>query len=38
MVLANWAVVWLGNAIGGGLIMGGVYAWLNQSKDEVYRD
>lgn len=38
LVLANWVVVWIGNTIGGGLIMGGAYAWLNKSKDEVYRD
>lgn len=38
LVLANWVVVWIGNTIGGGLLMGGVYAWLNKSKDEVYRD
>lgn len=28
-VLLNWAVVWVGNVIGGGLIIGGVYAWLD---------
>ncbi len=38
LILANWVVVWIGNTIGGGLLMGGVYAWLNKSKDEVYRD
>lgn len=28
--LSNWLFVWLGNYVGGGLIMGGVYAWLNR--------
>ncbi|WP_245631335.1 formate/nitrite transporter family protein [Corynebacterium humireducens] len=27
-VALNWSVVWLGNLIGGGLLIGGVYAWL----------
>ncbi|MHA2788062.1 formate/nitrite transporter family protein [Corynebacterium sp. S7] len=31
-VAINWAVVWLGNFIGGGLLIGGVYAWLNKTK------
>lgn len=38
MVLFNWGVVWVGNVIGGGILIGSVYAWLNRSKDEVYRD
>ena len=33
----NWTVVWIGNFIGGGLLMGGVYAWLNKGT-KVYRD
>ena len=33
----NWIIVWIGNFIGGGLLMGGVYAWLNKGP-EVYRD
>src|SRR5699024_7215912 len=33
----NWVVVWIGNFIGGGLLMGGVYAWLNKGPKE-YRD
>lgn len=28
--LENWVIVWVGNYIGGGLLMGGVYAWLNK--------
>lgn len=28
--LSNWLFVWLGNYVGGGLLMGGVYAWLNK--------
>lgn len=28
--LQNWMFVWLGNYVGGGLLMGGVYAWLNK--------
>lgn len=36
-VALNWILVWIGNIIGGGLLMGGVYAWLNRG-DEVYRD
>lgn len=36
-VLRNWAVVWLGNLIGGGLIMGGVYGWLNRTRTQ-YKD
>lgn len=30
--LMNWLIVWVGNYIGGGLIMGGVYAWLNRGN------
>lgn len=33
----NWVIVWIGNTIGGGVLMGGVYAWLNKGP-EVYRD
>ncbi|WP_312715017.1 formate/nitrite transporter family protein [Corynebacterium flavescens] len=36
-VAENWVMVWLGNLIGGGVLMGGVYAWLNQGPGE-YRD
>ena len=36
-ILHNWVVVWLGNFVGGGLIMGGIYAWLNLTKTE-YKD
>lgn len=36
-VSINWILVWIGNFIGGGLLMGGVYAWLNKGP-EVYRD
>lgn len=36
-VALNWVMVWIGNVIGGGLLIGGVYAWLNKG-DEVYRD
>ncbi|OHO65684.1 formate/nitrite transporter family protein [Corynebacterium sp. HMSC036D02] len=36
-VLANWSIVWVGNLIGGGFLIGGVYAWLN-SGPEAYRD
>lgn len=31
-VALNWAVVWLGNFVGGGLLIGGIYAWLNKTK------
>ncbi len=27
-VVLNWSVVWVGNLIGGGVLIGGVYAWL----------
>lgn len=36
-VLRNWSIVWLGNLVGGGLIMGGVYGWLNRTRTN-YRD
>ncbi|MDY3127142.1 MAG: formate/nitrite transporter family protein, partial [Corynebacterium sp.] len=36
-VLTNWSIVWVGNVIGGGFLIGGVYAWLNNGP-EVYRD
>ncbi|MDO5032337.1 formate/nitrite transporter family protein [Corynebacterium sp.] len=35
--LLNWVLVWIGNFIGGGLLIGGVYAWLNKGP-EAYRD
>ena len=36
-VALNWILVWIGNFIGGGLLVGGVYAWLNRGPD-AYRD
>ena len=36
-VLRNWSVVWLGNFVGGGLIMGGLYGWLNMTNTN-YKD
>lgn len=36
-VLTNWSLVWIGNVIGGGFLIGGVYAWLNKGP-EAYRD
>lgn len=36
-VSLNWVVVWAGNFLGGGILMGGVYAWLNKGPQE-YRD
>lgn len=36
-VLVNWAIVWVGNVVGGGLLLGSVYAWLNKG-DGIYRD
>lgn len=36
-VLINWVCAWLGNFIGGGLLMGATYAWLNKT-DLAYRD
>lgn len=32
-IVINWVVVWLGNFIGGGLLMGGVYAWLHRENN-----
>ncbi len=38
-VLLNWSIVWVGNIIGGGFLIGGVYAWLNSGENsEMYRD
>lgn len=36
-VALNWTLVWLGNLVGGGILIGGVYAWLNKGP-ELYRD
>ncbi|MDO4917316.1 MAG: formate/nitrite transporter family protein [Rothia sp. (in: high G+C Gram-positive bacteria)] len=36
-VLTNWLMVWLGNFVGGGVLMGCVYAWLNKTP-YVYKD
>ncbi|MCF4005919.1 formate/nitrite transporter family protein [Corynebacterium uropygiale] len=36
-VLLNWVLVFLGNFVGGGLLIGGVYAWLNRGP-AAYRD
>ena len=36
-VARNWTLVWLGNLVGGGLIMGGIYGWLNRTRTN-YRD
>lgn len=36
-VSINWVFVWVGNIIGGGFLIGGVYAWLNRGT-EAYRD
>ncbi|MDD7582570.1 formate/nitrite transporter family protein [Corynebacterium sp. 32222D000AT] len=36
-VALNWTLVWLGNLVGGGFLIGGVYAWLNNGPEE-YRD
>lgn len=36
-VLRNWTIVWLGNLVGGGLIIGGIYGWLNRTRTS-YRD
>lgn len=33
-MLVNWVAAFVGNFIGGGLIMGIVYSWLNQSETE----
>ena len=32
-VALNWILVWIGNLIGGGLLVGGVYAWLNRGPE-----
>ena len=35
----NWLFAWLGNFVGGGLMIGGVYAWLKMgTKTDAYRD
>ena len=31
-VLRHWGVSYLGNLVGGGLLIGVVYTWLNQTK------
>ncbi|AFH90223.2 formate/nitrite transporter family protein [Corynebacterium pseudotuberculosis] len=36
-IARNWAIVFIGNLIGGGVCMGAAYAWLNRG-DEKYRD
>ena len=36
-VIRNWVVVWLGNFVGGGFMMGGLYGWLNLTKTD-YKD
>ncbi|WP_175935620.1 formate/nitrite transporter family protein [Corynebacterium sp. Marseille-P4321] len=36
-VARHWSIVWVGNFIGGGLIMGGIYGWLNLTKTN-YKD
>lgn len=36
-VIRNWVIVWLGNFVGGGFIMGGIYGWLNRTKTN-YKD
>ena len=36
-VALNWTLVWIGNFIGGGLLIGGVCAWLNNGPED-YRD
>lgn len=35
-ILINWIVVLIGNYIGGGLIMGYVYSWLNQNDSQYF--
>lgn len=35
--LTNWVCAWLGNFVGGGILMGTTYAWLNKT-DLKYRD
>ena len=36
-VLTNWGIVWVGNVIGGGLLIGAVYSTLNKGEG-AYRD
>lgn len=36
-VAINWTLVWIGNLVGGGFLIGGVYAYLNKGPD-AYRD
>lgn len=36
-VALNWSLVWVGNFLGGGLLVGALYVWLN-SGNEAYRD
>ena len=36
-IARHWSIVWVGNLIGGGLIMGGIYGWLNLTKTN-YKD
>ncbi|AKK04849.1 formate/nitrite transporter family protein [Corynebacterium mustelae] len=36
-IAINWTLVWLGNFVGGGVLIGLVYAWLNDTK-ALYRD
>ena len=36
-IATNWVLVWLGNFLGGGILMGGTYAWLNKTTT-TYRD
>lgn len=36
-VLRNWTIVWLGNLVGGGLLIGTVYGWLNLTQTQ-YKD
>ncbi len=36
-VALNWILVWSGSVIGGGVLVGGVYAWLTRGP-EAYRD
>lgn len=36
-VLTNWSVAWLGNLVGGGIVMGLGYSWVNE-HGALYRD
>lgn len=36
-VLRNWSVVWLGNIVGGGILIGALYGWLDNT-DTSYTD